>query len=304
MRILMTGATGFIGSNLIRDLCQTTDHAFSIVKRERSDTSALSDILDKIKVYTLDPAADNIYEILAQEKPDMIIHLATLFLGSHSRAQVPLLVESNILFPTKLLDAMASSGVRKFINTGSFSEHWNCKTEYDPVNLYSSTKRALEDILCYYVNAHHIKAITLKLFDTYGPHDPRPKIFSILKKGLREDSPIDLSPGQQTIDFLYIEDVVEAYKKAIEFLGKDTDVSYETVFIGSGQSHTIREVVSIFQEVAGRKINVNWGARSYREREIMIAIADIRKADDLLAWRPRVSLKQGLSKMMTEEEIR
>ena len=98
--------------------------------------------------------------------------------------------------------------------------------------------------------------------------------------------------------------MVEAYKKAIEFLGKDTDVSYETVFIGSGQSHTIREVVSIFKEVAGRKINVNWGARSYREREIMIAIADIRKADDLLAWRPRFSLKQGLSKMMTEEKIR
>ncbi|MFA5059481.1 MAG: NAD(P)-dependent oxidoreductase [Candidatus Omnitrophota bacterium] len=303
MRILMTGSTGFIGSHLAKALYFSGQHDLVLVKRAHSDLSLIKQLNSKVRMYSLSESADNIYDIMEKEKPDIVIHLASLFLSKHNPSQIDGLIQSNITFPVKLLDAMASAGVKKIINTGTSWEHFNGSKDYDPVCLYAATKKALEDILLYYVNAKKFSALTLKLFDTYGPGDPRPKLFALLKKHLRESSTFVLSPGKQLLDLLYIEDVVGAYLSAVNYLSKKKTVMHEAFSIGSGRPRTLKEVVSTFEKVVGKKMNIEWGGQPYREREVMFSKADIAKAKEKLRWKPKYSLEQGIAKMISEEVI-
>ena len=132
MKILLTGATGFVGSNLVKGLVQDNIHDLYVLVRAQSDRSVLNSVADKVTFCELSDSADNIYQILNDVKPDIVINLATLFLSNHTPEQIDPLIESNVTFPTKLCDAMITAGVKKIINTGSFSEHLNCSPRLRP----------------------------------------------------------------------------------------------------------------------------------------------------------------------------
>ena len=157
-------------------------------------------------------------------------------------------------------------------------------------------------MLVYYVKGCGFSAVTLKLFDTYGPNDPRPKFFSFLKRSLKEKAKVDFSPGDQKLDVIFIEDVVDAYRKAIDYLANQSQARHDIFFIGSGKGLKLKDIVAAFEDVVGEKLDVNWGGREYRPREIMMAEADVSKAKEVLHWEPAYSLKQGLTKMMSEEQ--
>jgi len=303
MRILVTGATGYIGSNLVKSLVKENKYEIAVVKRPKSDISVLNSVSGYISVYDLDKTSDAIYVIISHEKPKIVVHLASLFLSNHNQKQISPLIESNITFPTKLLDAMATYGVRRFLNTGTSWEYFNGSRDYDPVCLYAGTKRAFEDILKFYIQSASIKSVTLKLFDTYGPNDPRPKLFYFLKKCLVDEQPIDFSPGEQTLDLLHIDDVVSAYEKALIYLAKKESQEHNIFFIGLGKERRLKDVVGIFEEIIGKKLNINWGGRPYRQREVMRAQADISQAKEKLGWHPHISLREGIRKMLKEEGL-
>jgi len=301
MRILITGATGFLGSNLVKSLVKESQYEIVVIKRLTSDISVLNSVLGYISVYDLDKTNNTIYDIISQERPEIVVHMASLFLSNHNLEQINPLIESNIIFPTKLLDAMAVHGVKRFLNTGTSWEHFNCSKEYNPVCLYAATKKAFEDILQFYIKSYGIMSVTLKLFDTYGPNDPRPKLFYFLKRCLVDEHPVEFSPGEQTLDLLYIDDVVTAYEKALRYLAKKESPENDIFFIGSGEERQLKDVVGIFEEVVEKKLNINWGSRPYRQREVMKAKADIRLAEERLGWQPRVFLREGIEKMLKEE---
>ena len=94
---------------------------------------------------------------------------------------------------------MTVNGVSKIINTGTFWQHYENR-EYSPTCLYAATKQAFESILHYYVEAKFLMIITLILFDSYGPSDPRPKLFSLLQEARQSEKVIAMSPGEQKID--------------------------------------------------------------------------------------------------------
>ena len=301
MRIFVTGATGFIGSNLIKALARQTNHAPCILRKMSSTFEFEKDIKSGCEMFEMDANADNIYQIIQSARPDMIIHLASLTQRGDRKGQIDQLIQSNILFPTKLLEAMVGSGVKHFINTGTSWEHFNGCEDYDPVDLYASTKKAFEDILQYYVNAHNINALTIKLFDTYGPNDLRPKLFSFFKNANNQE-PTDLSPGEQYLDLLYIDDVTSAYIKAIDYLTLRKHGNLESVFIGYGQSYQLKEIVSMYENISGTPLNIRWGGRAYREREVMRAQANIKESREKLNWKPKVDLREGLSKLLSFDD--
>jgi nucleoside-diphosphate-sugar epimerase len=266
MRALITGATGFIGSRLVANWVQSGDEVHAIV-RATSATARLSALIGSENVHVYDESVDSLLRAVSRSKPEIVVHLASSFFIQHTKEQVPRLIESNILFGTMLLEAMAANSVTRFLNTGSFWQHYGSE-DYNPANLYAATKKAFEDILKYYTEATQLKAVTLELPDTFGPNDPRRKIISILVESVRDQRPLDLTPGGQQMDLVHVDDVVNAFRVAARLV--ESQASHYSVYsVSSGRAVTLAELVSYVNSVIGKTGNLHLGKRPYRFREVM-----------------------------------
>ncbi|MDF1537103.1 MAG: NAD(P)-dependent oxidoreductase, partial [bacterium] len=184
------------------------------------------------------------------------------------------------------------------VNTGTFSQHYG-DSDYDPTNLYASTKQAFESILFYYIRVKGFSGITLVLFDTYGPRDPRPKVFNQLRKTQRTGEPLAMSPGEQLLDLVYIEDVTDAYVLCAGRLMAGKVKDHERYAASSGERHPLKEVVEIYCRVTGTSAPVEWGGRPYRSREVM---EPWTLGDPVPGWIPKVPLSEGI-RLMEESEL-
>src|SRR5258706_3986542 len=183
-RVLLTGGAGFVGSNLVR-ACLRQDWQVGMLYLPQAGLSQIKDILSQIQTYPIDGTSDNVCAAIEQFQPDLVFHLASVLLAKHTADEIQMLIQSNITFGTQVLDAMSTFGVPFLVNTGTSWQHYQGE-DYNPVNLYAATKQAFEDIIEFYVQSKPLGAITLKLFDSYGPADPRPKLFQLFEKSARE----------------------------------------------------------------------------------------------------------------------
>lgn len=296
-RVLVTGATGYVGSQLVKRLVAKGTYEVSVLVRPSSDLSILGEALPRVRVHASEGDVESLGAVLAEARPEVVLHLASLFLSQHVAKDVVPLIQSNVQFGTCLLEAMVQQGVRCFVNTGTAWETMDGPPGYRPVCLYAATKRAFEDILRFYEDAYDVSAITLKLFDTYGPEDPRPKLFTLLKKSATMEAPIPFSPGEQVLDLTHVEDVTDAFERAIHHVLAKVGHAHEALEIGSGQGLALKEVVRLYEAATGQKANIAWGERPYRPREVMRAEADPHEAERVLGWRPLIELEDGLRRV-------
>lgn len=290
-RALVTGATGFIGRHLVRRLladgCQT--HA---IVRPQSNIAPLQQLLGADHVHIHDGTIENMLALVGATRPTTIFHLASLFLAQHQSRDIPALVRSNVEFGAQLAEAAAVHKVPHFINTGTAWQHF-ADEPYNPVNLYAATKQALADILRYYAQAGDFRVTNLELFDTYGPGDTRPKLFATLQQAAVTGQTLAMSGGEQLIDLVYVDDVVEAYLAA-ERAGGEEEGTFETYAVSSGNPLPLREVVALWQRVTGQAIHVDWGARPYRPREVMRPWSGGKTVP---GWQPYIHLEEGLQRI-------
>jgi nucleoside-diphosphate-sugar epimerase len=191
---------------------------------------------------------------------------------------------------------MISNGVFKMINTGTSWQHFK-NANYDPVNLYAATKHAFEAVLKYYIETTALNVITLKLFDTYGPDDRRPKLFNLLKQTEYRNIPLPMSQGEQLIDAVYIDDVIEAFLMAGKRLLDREHARYEEYAVSSGDPVSLRDLVRLYEKLAGKQLLINWGERPYRDREVMVPW---NRGKLLPGWSPQYSLQEGLKNLRGE----
>jgi nucleoside-diphosphate-sugar epimerase len=288
---LITGATGFVGSHLVRRLVRDgwQVHIVSRATSILSNTPEFSEIICHVH----DGSTESMVFCVAKAKPDVVFHLASLFLSEHEVKDIEPLIASNVLFGSQLLEAMKINEINCIINTGTSWQHYN-NEEYNPVCLYAATKQAFEAILEFYVQACGIKAITLKLFDTYGPDDPRPKLFNLLDKAVTSGIPLDMSLGEQLIDLVHIDDVIDAYLIAVKRLLAGEVSKQENYAVSSKNPISLKELVNLYAELTKQTILVNWGARPYRFREVMVPWNCGVKINN---WTPRRTLVKSLSSL-------
>lgn len=288
----VTGATGFVGSNLVRRLV-ADGWDTHIVVRSDSKLELLDDVTNRIIIHRHDGTTEDMLDIIGASKPEMVFHLASLFLAQHTFSDIERLVSSNLLFATQLIEAMTANGVHLLVNTGTSWQHFE-NQPYSPVNLYAAMKQAFEAILQYYVEACSLRVITLKLFDTYGPNDPRPKLLHLLKKIADEGTVLAMSPGEQLIDLVYIDDVIEAFLLAARRLQTKEVQLHESYAVNSGKPLKLRELVKVYSHVTGKDLPIEWGYRPYRQREVMVPW---NRDEALLGWSPKIGLEEGIKKM-------
>jgi nucleoside-diphosphate-sugar epimerase len=288
-KALITGATGFVGRNLARRLVHD-GWSICAVTRPSSSLKHLESIKQDIRVFCHDGTTESLCRFVNKVKPDIVFHLASLFLASHSTADVEPLIRSNILFGVQILEAATKARVHRLINVGTYWQHYDNK-EYNPVCFYAATKQAFTAILRYYIETTPLRATTLELYDTYGPDDPRPKLLNILKNAARTHKTLDMSAGEQMLDMIHIDDVVDAFIVAAERLLDGIARKDETFSVCSGNPQSLRQIVAEFEKAKGLTLDIRWGKRPYREREVMTPWNQGRK---LVGWEPKISLQKGL----------
>ena len=286
-RALLTGATGFVGSHLAAALISEGWDVHAVT-REPS-TAALP---KGAKAHLHDGTTEGMADIVREAAPDVVFHLASLFLAQHSPADIEPLVRSNLLFGTQLMEGMCAGGVGRLVNTGTSWQHYG-NSDYNPVCLYAATKQAFQAMMEYYVEACSIKAVTLKLYDTYGPGDTRKKLFALLRQASLEGTRLDMSAGEQMIDLVHIDDVVDAFRTAAGLLLDDSVERSEEYAVSSGSPIRLRDLVETYSRVTGRELDINWGARPYRPREVMVPWDRGRPVP---GWKPRVALEEGITR--------
>jgi nucleoside-diphosphate-sugar epimerase len=290
----ITGGTGFLGSKLIRAL-SAQGHRVVLLKRSSSNPYRLAGLLPAITAYDID--AHPLDLVFRRHAIDCVLHCATDY-GRKEPARSSI-IEANLLLPLRLLETAAEHGVRGFINTDTLLDK--------RVNAYSLSKRQFRDWLETF--SSQIATVNVALEHFYGPgDDPTKFVSSMVARMLSVESAIDLTPGEQTRDFIFIDDVVTAFTCIIaHHLGPAADtrppggphfMHYE---IGTGTSTSIRAFMHMLKELARRDdLELRFGAIPYRRNESMHMAADIA-ALTALGWRAQVPLAQGLERTLAEE---
>lgn len=295
----ITGATGFLGSHLARRLHQC-GHKIVVLKRTRSNVSRIADFLPGLVSYDIDVQPfDTVFE---EQRITCILHCATDYGRKDvSRASI---IDANLVLPLRLLEAAIQHGTPYFVNTDTVLDK--------RVSAYSLSKRQFREWLATLSTSIHGINIALEHF--YGPGDDATKfVGEMIRRLLAGDARIALTPGEQQRDFVYIDDVVDAFTMILAHHvnpllpagpsepSRDALRCYE---IGSGQPVSIREFMTTLRRLAGQDhVALDFGAIPYRENEVMYSQAMISPLM-ALGWKPRISLEEGLRRTVASEHTR
>jgi nucleoside-diphosphate-sugar epimerase len=295
--ILITGVTGFVGSNLLRRLSNSGSD-LHVITRESSNLWRIGDLINDVKRYTPDLTDfDSIKKVIHGINPDIIYHLAT-YGGNPRQDNFRQIIESNFFGTVNLINACKETGFDLFVNTGSSSEY-GIKTvpmkENDlpePRNNYGISKIA-STLYCQSVALNeNLPIVTLRLFSPYGDFEDSSRLIpSVILSCLRGKNPEISSPGFVR-DFIYVEDVIDLYEQL-----PDADTLSGNIFnAGSGKQHTVGEVVDTIIKITGNQVKPIVGLPRRWPNEPKTWQADMSKTLKAVKWAPKYNLDEGLTK--------
>jgi nucleoside-diphosphate-sugar epimerase len=292
---LITGATGFIGSCLLRRLISTGETTHILVRRE-ANLWRIRDLIRKTNVHFSDLSdVKSLTKIVEKIKPDIIYHLSAY--GAYSsQDNADLCVKTNILGTWNLLKATSKINYELFVNTGSSSEYGFKKLPMkeqdflEPASYYAVTKSSQTLLCSYFAKENHKPIVTLRLFSVYGPYEDKGRFVPTLLKALYLHSKMNLVSPNIARDWIYVDDVVDAYL----LVNRLNKCGGEVFNIGTGIQKTIREVVESAVETTGEKTIFKWEKMKNRMWDTNYWVADTSKTAKLLKWKPKVDLAQGL----------
>jgi nucleoside-diphosphate-sugar epimerase len=286
MKILLTGGTGFLGSNLLRRLV-ASGHTVALITRRTSDTWRIEDSIPALTCYLLRDT--DLDQLFCQEGFDCVIHCATNY--GRRETDITAVLESNLIMPLQLLQLSRKYGVTRFFNTDTILDKRVSSYSLSKGQFKEWLKRFSDDLCCVNVALEHF----------YGPLDDRSKFVTLIVKNLLESvAVLPLTRGEQKRDFIFIDDVVEAFVAIIE-RGSSADRGYYSYEIGSGQNVQIGEFVRLVKTLTGNTAtHLDFGALPYRENEVMKSHVDLHSIMDL-GWQPVVTLEEGLARTIERE---
>jgi nucleoside-diphosphate-sugar epimerase len=275
MNIAVTGATGYLGG-LFCKLLKINNVPFITINRGAT--------------------IGDMESTLSNLKNAVVVHFASLFVAEHKPADVSRLIESNILFGSQVLQAMQSANVKKIVTAGSAWQDGRGVAK--PANFYAATKNAFEDIVKLYCASHDFSAISLRIYDTAGPNDPRGKLFTALAKKINTTDSFDLSAGEQKLHLIHSDDVAAAFYQASQTLMNTKESELKVYELRREKIQNLKELVAQFQKQSNGKPQVNWGKKPYRECEVLNPIEDHTV---LPGWKPTRTIEQIFSDVISSE---
>ena len=292
--ILLTGGTGFVGSHLLEKLLNL-DKNIILLKRSFSDTWRINKFIGNENLIVKNIDKESVDEIFNQYSIIGIFHLASNSQRELNSNIISKMIDSNIKFPTQLLENSINNNVKFFINTGSVYEYElnnppiSEKTKIRPFNLYASTKTAFEDILKFYSANYDLNCSTLKLFTPYGPKDNENKITPYLIISSMKKEKIHIKSPNKTLDLIYIDDVINSYITVMNNISKFNE--YDSFNIGMGVGTRIKDLLEIIESNLGKNKNVTYG--NLEDDQVWCSNKKINKK---LRWKPKIKIEEGIKR--------
>ena len=273
--ILITGASGFVGSHVLDDCLKNNFNVHAIFRHSKKNVS----FAKKYKKQIFPIFYNNIYEIknkLTNCKIDYVIHCATHYIKKHDHNDIENIIKSNVLFSTILLDAVVNIKIKKFINLGTVWQHFN-DTKNLAFNFYAATKQSFECIFNYYKNQYtKIKFYNILLTDTFGTNDKRKKLIPILLKNFNKKNPDKINiPKNLSMNLVDVNEVT----KCLNILLKNKSEANNYV-IKSNQDVKIFDLINFLNDNLENQIKVNW-ARNTKNYKIIKLKNLLRKENDI-----------------------
>ena len=294
-RVIITGGTGFVGANLTRRLLHE-GHEVNLLVRQGYTSWRINDIGSDLRLHTVNLGdRDSLIRIVGKIRPDWIFHLAA-YGGTALQNDCHQMVETNIVGTINLVEACLNTGFQAFVNTGSSSEYGfkDCaptETEWLEPNSHYAVTKASASLFCRYIAQNHdVLMPTLRLYSVYGPLESSNRLLpKLITLGLEGKLPPLVSP-ETAHDFVYVEDVIDAYLLAAKTPSQEPGAIYN---VGTGVQITLREVVEVARRAMRITVEPVWGSMPSRRWDTNRWVADNRKIEKALGWRPRHTFEEG-----------
>jgi CDP-paratose synthetase len=285
MRLLITGVTGFIGQSLLTMLnTQCVDIEILTLSR---DLDKVEKIFSALKHLNMKHIQTGDMEDVIKFNPEITIHLAAFSSHKNDSSVIEPLISSNINFGVLLLDTLNKCPAMKlFVNTGSFSEYSG--TPY----LYTASKIAFRSFVNYYSNLSGYRYINAIPYTVYGNDMTVKRVVDYIKESMESKTQIDMTGGQQVLDFISVEDVSSFFANIVSnpepfYNLKTNGIDFH---LGTGVGTSIRDLTRIIERKYNTICNINWGAIPYRNSDIMYSVAPVDKNDPSINWQAEFNL--------------
>lgn len=302
MKVLLTGATGFIGSHVLQAFLAQGDTVAVLGRTPLREAPAGVDF------FHYDGSYASALEAMTAVQPDIVVHLATHFVGTHHASDVDLLLAGNIGFGLHLLEAMKQVGCRAWLNAASAWQYAGSGGDnpFHPNGLYAASKSALDALVTAYVQESGLHAMNLVIYESYGKGDVRkkliPQLLSQVQKGQDVHRHLKLVGKEKQFYFVHVADLAEAFVQASRRLvqagpeGGGTFSHYalrpEEAPIGiEGVVHTMARAWQV-------ELTADYGAFPFRANEVLVPPTGVPRLPD---WDPKIALDDGLASLLADD---
>jgi len=295
MRVLVTGAGGFIGSQVVRKVLQG-GHSVLAVLRPGESSERLIDCLDSVSLFHCDLYdGEALRRLVAETRPESVLHLAWYVeTGKYWQARENL---DCVRMSLSLAQALAETGCSRFVGAGTCAEYdwdYGFLSEYGtplrPRSLYGICKNATREILEGFCAQAGMGFAWTRFFLLYGPREPKERLIPYVVLTLLKGEVAKCTRGEQMRDFLYVEDAASAMWAVAK-----SDLS-GPVNVGSGQPIKVRTLVETVAEHLQREENVVFGALPTDPQEPPLVLADVQRLASVVGWKPSLTLEEGVAK--------
>ena len=296
--VFVTGATGFVGSHLVRRLVQDGDEVH-ILCRPQSNPARIRDILPRLRVHSASLTdAVAMRQVLRAARPDYVFHLgaATMVAGAVGGAED--LVEVNLLGTMNLVEACEATDYRGLVITGDAFEYSPSDrplretSACQPGTAHGASKLAATLFAEKMARDRHHPIVTLRLFSTYGPGDNPRRFVPQTIAGALVGTPIALSRPDVVRDWVYVEDLPALY---LEAAARAATLSGGVFNAGSGRAASLGEMVDRILGLTGSRAPARWGTFAAPDHDRYPWVADMTRTFRIFSWRPGTSLEKGLA---------
>lgn len=283
-KILVTGASGFIGSHLCDHLTKCGGEVHAVSRMKRGDENGLRWLQGDFSEIT------TVHELMTAVRPDLIFHLASHVVGTRDLEVVLPTFQSNLVSTVNLLTVASEIGCRRIVLIGSLEEPEVTDQQAVPSSPYAAAKWAGSAYGRMFHSLYQLPVVMLRVFMVYGPlqRDLSKLIPYVTLSLLRGDAP-KLSSGLRPVDWIYVEDVVQGLLAA----ALARDIEGRTIDIGSGHLVPIRTVVEQLVQLIDPQVKPLFGALPDRSRE-QVRVADTGSSYAMIGWKPMTTVEEGL----------